>query len=123
MNGFSSIVDINSEKTFWNIKSKIIRLWQVSNLNQHTLPFSIKMVLMHAEGGIIHASITKTLLYKFKNEILEGKVYSCENLGVPTNCGSYKTTHSTNTNLISITTILFSIWLIFISQSHPICLC
>lgn len=92
MNGFSSIVDINSEKTFWNIKSKIIRLWQVSNLNQHTLPFSVKMVLMDAEGDIIHASITKTLLYKFKNEILEEKVYSFENLGVPTNGGSYKTT-------------------------------
>ncbi|KAL5080707.1 hypothetical protein RYX36_009128 [Vicia faba] len=50
------------------------------------------MVLMDAEGGRINASIMKTLLYKFKNEILEGKIYIFENLCVAINGDSYKTT-------------------------------
>ncbi|KAL5101370.1 hypothetical protein RYX36_005697 [Vicia faba] len=43
------------------------------------------MVLMDVEGRRIHASIKKMLFYKFKNEILEGKVYSFENIGVHIN--------------------------------------
>lgn len=45
------------------------------------------MALIDAKGGRIHAFIKKALLYKFKNEILEGQAYSFENLGVATNGG------------------------------------
>ena len=44
------------------------------------------------QGGRIHASIKRTLLYKFQSQIVEGKVYAFENLTVDTNNGSYKTT-------------------------------
>ncbi|CAJ2647809.1 unnamed protein product [Trifolium pratense] len=50
------------------------------------------MVLMDSEGGRIHATVKKTLIYKFKDDLSEGKVYSFENLGVSTNGGAYRTT-------------------------------
>ncbi|GAU20673.1 hypothetical protein TSUD_230870 [Trifolium subterraneum] len=51
------------------------------------------MVLMDSIGGRIHASIKETPIYKFKNDLIEGKVYCFENLGVASNVGAYRTTH------------------------------
>ncbi|WJX67554.1 hypothetical protein P8452_52010 [Trifolium repens] len=59
----------------------------------NTIPFSIEMVLMDADGGRIHATVRKTLIYKFKDDLKEGKVYTFENMGVATNGGAYRTTH------------------------------
>jgi hypothetical protein len=89
---FSPISEISTEKTFWNLRAKVIRLWQVSDLNRNTLPYSNEMVLMDEAGNRIHATIKKTLLYKFKNDIFEGKCYSFENMGVANNGGNYRTT-------------------------------
>ncbi|MCH84141.1 replication factor A protein, partial [Trifolium medium] len=53
---FSNIDEINSDRATWNFKAKIIRLWQVSDFNRSTMPFSIEMVLMDSVGGSIHAT-------------------------------------------------------------------
>jgi replication factor A1 len=89
---FSKISEINSDKATWDVKAKIIRLWQVSDFNRTTLPFSIEMVLLDSHGDRIHATIKKTLIYKFKDQIVEGKVYALQNLGVSNNGGAYRTT-------------------------------
>jgi replication factor A1 len=89
-NLFSNIEEINSDRTTWNIRAKIIRLWQVSDFNRANVPFSLEMVLMDAAGDKIHATIKKTLIYKFKNDLIEGKVYCFENMGVATNSGAYR---------------------------------
>ena len=64
-NLFSNIEEINSDRTTWNIRAKIIRLWQVSDFNRANVPFSLEMVLMDAAGDKIHATINKTLIYAF----------------------------------------------------------
>ncbi|CAJ2638424.1 unnamed protein product [Trifolium pratense] len=92
-NMFSNIDEINSDRSTWNLKAKIIRLWQVSDFNRPNVPFSVEMVLMDSDGAKIHATIKKTLIYKFKHDLIEGKVYSFENLGVASNNGGYRTTH------------------------------
>jgi replication factor A1 len=51
------------------------------------------MVLMDSEGAKIHATVRKTLIYKFKDDLREGKVYAFENMGVATNGGAYRTTN------------------------------
>ncbi|CAJ2678699.1 unnamed protein product [Trifolium pratense] len=89
---FSEIEKIDSERTSWNLKAKILRLWEVSDFSRPNSPFSLEMVLMDSEGGRIHATVKKTLIYKFKDDLSEGKVYSFENLGVSTNGGAYRTT-------------------------------
>ncbi|WJX68944.1 hypothetical protein P8452_53263 [Trifolium repens] len=53
---FSSFAEINSTRSSWNCRAKIIRLWQTSNFNRNTLHFSIEMVLMDSYGGRIHAT-------------------------------------------------------------------
>ncbi|PNY08630.1 replication factor A protein [Trifolium pratense] len=90
---FSNIDEINSDRATWNFKAKVIRLWQVNDFNRTHVPFSIEMVLMDSDGAKIHATIKKTLIYKFKHDIIEGKIYSFENLGVASNTGAYRTTH------------------------------
>ncbi|KAK2458441.1 replication protein A 70 kDa DNA-binding subunit E [Trifolium repens] len=89
---FSKIEEVNSDKATWNCKAKIIRLWEVSDFNRNTIPFSIEMVLMDADGAKIHATVKKTLIYKFKDELKEGKIYAFENMGVATNGGPYRST-------------------------------
>jgi replication factor A1 len=91
-NLFLNIEEINFDRTSWNIRAKIIRLWQVSDFNRTNVPFSLEMVLMDAAGDKIHATIKKTLIYKFKNDLIEGKVYCLENMGVATNSGAYHST-------------------------------
>jgi len=96
---FSPISEISTDKTFWNLKAKVIRLWQVADFSRNTLPFSSEMVLMDEAGNRIHATIKKTLLYKFKNDIFEGKCYTFENMGVANNGGNYRTNrHSLKLN-------------------------
>jgi replication factor A1 len=89
---FSNISEINSDESAWNVKAKIIRLWQVSDFNRSSVPFSIEMVLLDSVCGRIHATVKKTLIYKFKDEIVEGKIYAFQNLGVSNNGGAYRTT-------------------------------
>ncbi|WJX88283.1 hypothetical protein P8452_70390 [Trifolium repens] len=90
---FSSFVEINSTRSSWNCRAKIIRLWQTSNFNRNTLSFSIEMVLMDSYGGRIHVTVKTTLIYKFKDELIEGRVYTFEKIGVSPNVGAYRTTH------------------------------
>lgn len=91
---FSAISEISTEKTFWNLKGKIIRLWQVSDFNGNRMRFSIELVILDEAGDRIHASIKKTLIYKFRNDLFEGKCFSFENMGV-NNGGGYRTTRHT----------------------------
>ena len=45
------------------------------------------------QGVLIHASIRRTLIYKFQYEIKEDKVYSIQSFSVSCNGGSYRTTN------------------------------
>jgi replication factor A1 len=91
-NLFWNIEEINSNRTTWNIRVKIIRLWQVSDFNRINVSFSLEMVLIDAAGDKIHATIKKTQIYKFKNDLIEGKIYCLENMGVGTNSEAYRST-------------------------------
>jgi hypothetical protein len=48
-NTFQRISEINSSKSSWSLKAKVIRLWTVSDFNRNTLPFSVEMVLIDSE--------------------------------------------------------------------------
>jgi len=74
------------------LKAKVIRLLQVADFSRNTLPSSSEMVLLDEARNMIHATIKKTLLYKFKNDIFEGKCYTFENMGLANNGGNYRTT-------------------------------
>jgi replication factor A1 len=48
---------------------------------------------MDSDGARIHATVRKTLFYKFKDDLKEGKIYMFENMGFATNGGAYRTTY------------------------------
>jgi len=45
------------------------------------------------QGGKIHASIQRTLIYKFQNEISKGEVYGIQNFSIAPNREIYQTSH------------------------------
>ncbi|XP_057451568.1 replication protein A 70 kDa DNA-binding subunit C-like isoform X2 [Lotus japonicus] len=57
------------------------------------------MVLMDSKGCKIHASIRRTLVYRFQNQLTEGRVYQISFFGVCENGGEFRTTsHSYKIN-------------------------
>ncbi|KAK2396507.1 replication factor A protein [Trifolium repens] len=87
-----SISDISPAKENWNLIVRVVRLWYVKNTVKDKLPFSNEMVLMDSKGDRIHATVRRTLIYKFNKELKEDSVFAISNFGVVSNIGSYRTT-------------------------------
>jgi len=114
--------EVNPEKENWNIIVRVISSWFVPDFSIQRCPFSMELVIQDKEvilrfissitvmkkkylyvkhiiyihflqGGKIHASIRRTLIYKFQNEISEGHVFGIQNFSVAPNNGIYRTTH------------------------------
>ncbi|KAL6562418.1 hypothetical protein OROGR_003425 [Orobanche gracilis] len=66
---------VTASKDTWNIVTKVIRLWVSPSFSGEKLPFSMELVLMDSKGCKIHASVRKTLVYRFKPLLTEGHVY------------------------------------------------
>ncbi|XP_057451979.1 uncharacterized protein LOC130743766 [Lotus japonicus] len=58
------------------------RLWLNPSLYGLKLPFSMDMVLMDDKGCKIHATVRKTLIYRFQSLLSEGSVYQISFFGV-----------------------------------------
>ncbi|CAN6211332.1 unnamed protein product [Urochloa humidicola] len=65
----------------WNIKVKIIRLWESINFASDEL-MSLDMILMDEQGDTIRATIWKNLIDNYKPKITEGFVYELSNFKV-----------------------------------------
>ncbi|XP_057455849.1 uncharacterized protein LOC130747048 [Lotus japonicus] len=59
------VSDVNNSKDTWNIVTKVVRLWVSPSFSGGKLPFSMELVLMDSKGCQIHASVRKTLVYRF----------------------------------------------------------
>ncbi|XP_057432660.1 uncharacterized protein LOC130725450 [Lotus japonicus] len=66
---------IDASKENWCIVAKVNRLWLSPSLYGSKLPFSMDMILMDDKGCKIHASVRKTLIYRFQSLLSEGRVY------------------------------------------------
>ncbi|GAU51186.1 hypothetical protein TSUD_412120 [Trifolium subterraneum] len=89
---YDSIASVNSNKESWNLMVRVVRLWYVKNLGSNKLPFSMEMVMVDKNGDRIHATVRRSLIYKFENDMKEGEIYNFTNFGVATNIGEYRTT-------------------------------
>ncbi|KEH24640.1 animal RPA1 domain protein [Medicago truncatula] len=81
-----NISEISPVKESWSIVVRIVCAWFVRDVNRDAHPFSLDM------GNKIHATVRRTLIYKFEKDLQEGKVYSMSCFGVAANLGSYRTT-------------------------------
>ncbi|XP_057452500.1 uncharacterized protein LOC130744327 [Lotus japonicus] len=76
------LATIDASKENWSIVSKMNRLWLSPSLYESKLPFSMDMILMDDKGCKIHASVRKTLIYRFQSLLSEGRVYQISFFGV-----------------------------------------
>ncbi|XP_057452036.1 uncharacterized protein LOC130743827 [Lotus japonicus] len=76
------VSSIDASKETWSIVVKVIRLWLTPSYSGSKLPSSLEMVFMDSKGAKIHASIRRTLVYRFQNLLTEGRVYQISFFGV-----------------------------------------
>lgn len=86
------ISTINPSKETWNIVAKVQRLWLSPSLYGSKLPFSLDMVLVDSKGDKIHATVRKTLIYRFQSLLTEGRVYQISFFGVGESGRDFRTT-------------------------------
>ncbi|RYQ84537.1 hypothetical protein Ahy_B10g103942 isoform M [Arachis hypogaea] len=84
--------EINPEKEAWNLKVRVIRLWTVPTFTGQLLPNSMEMILVDESGCKIQVTVRKTMIYRFKQLLSEGRVYVMKLFSVVPNQGSYRAT-------------------------------
>ncbi|KAK2362598.1 replication protein A 70 kDa DNA-binding subunit C [Trifolium repens] len=72
---FDVVADIHPGKENMRINVRVLRLWKVPTFLNPSENGSIEMVLVDENGGKIHATIKKQLIYMFQTKIEEGKTY------------------------------------------------
>ncbi|KAL6498958.1 hypothetical protein OROGR_028136 [Orobanche gracilis] len=86
------ISTINPSKETWNVVAKVQRLWLSPSLYGSKLPFCMDMVLVDSNGDKIHATVRKTLIYRFQSLLTEGRVYQISFFGVCESGRDFRTT-------------------------------
>ncbi|XP_057418499.1 uncharacterized protein LOC130712695 [Lotus japonicus] len=76
------LAKVDASKETWTIVAKVSHLWLSPSLYGSKLPFSLDMILMDGKGCKIHATVRKTLIYRFQSSLTEGKVYQISYFGV-----------------------------------------
>ncbi|KAK2416233.1 replication factor A protein [Trifolium repens] len=89
---FDAIADIHPGKENIRINVRVLRLWKVPTFLNPSENGSMEMVLVDDQGGKIHASVKKQLIYMFESKIEDGKIYDLSCFAVYPQSGSYRTT-------------------------------
>ncbi|XP_074315290.1 uncharacterized protein LOC141651477 [Silene latifolia] len=69
------------------IAVRVVCLWKRENHRNKGEIYGIEMILVDAEGDTIQASISKSMLYKFKSRVTEGRTYRLGKFTVADNVG------------------------------------
>ncbi|KAJ1416990.1 Nucleic acid-binding, OB-fold [Sesbania bispinosa] len=81
---YDLIKDVYPGRQNWRLKARIVRMWELSPMEQLGNPFAIEM------GGKIQATIRKPMIRKFRGALVERRVYRMIFFGVVKNTGSYR---------------------------------
>ncbi|XP_057452751.1 uncharacterized protein LOC130744597 [Lotus japonicus] len=74
-------IDASKENWYVNV-AKVNQLWLSPSFYGSKLPFYMDMILMDDKGCKIHATVRKTLIYRFQSLLSEGRVYQILFFGV-----------------------------------------
>ncbi|AES97560.1 transmembrane protein, putative [Medicago truncatula] len=78
------IFNVSPRKQSWTLVVKVVRAWFGQDYKNKKLPFSMEL------GDQIGASIRRTLIYKFKNQLQEGMVFTISSFNVASNSDLYR---------------------------------
>ncbi|AES64871.2 animal RPA1 domain protein [Medicago truncatula] len=84
------ISNVSPRKQSWTLVVRVVRAWFGQDYKNKKLPFFMELVLMNRKGDRIGASIRRTLIYKFKEQLQEGMVFTISSFNVASNSGSYR---------------------------------
>ncbi|KAK2435028.1 hypothetical protein P8452_69128 [Trifolium repens] len=87
------IKDITTNSHNVSCHVRVVRKWLAVNPKDHQTVFSMECVLLDSQGHKIQSTMRHQLIYLFKDQLQEGKVYDLIGLGViPNNKGEYRAT-------------------------------
>ncbi|XP_017225090.1 uncharacterized protein LOC135149445 [Daucus carota subsp. sativus] len=86
---YSYLSNINGGVEDWLLRLRVCRLWESTNTRENTL-ISMDMVLIDEKGNLMHASVPRHLVSRFKRHVSECKLYSLRNVKITTNTYPYR---------------------------------
>ncbi|XP_031280327.1 replication protein A 70 kDa DNA-binding subunit B-like [Pistacia vera] len=92
---YCSLKDLNQSRDDWIIIARVIRCWECINFKMNNDVFSIDMVLMDEQSNVMHGTIPKNRVPKFRSQIHEGCIYLIRNVRVIECDTSYKPVEGT----------------------------
>ncbi|KAJ1411026.1 hypothetical protein SESBI_21561 [Sesbania bispinosa] len=91
--GYDLIKSLYPGRQNWRLKVRVVRVWDMSPVDQPSQPFAIEMVLIDSEGNRIQASIRKPMIRRFRGVVEEGQIYRMSYFGIVKNTGSFRAAH------------------------------
>ncbi|AES98420.1 DUF223 domain protein [Medicago truncatula] len=80
------ISNVSPRKQSWTLVVKVVRAWFGQDYKNKKLPFSMEVIKFGA-------SIRRTLIYKFKNQLQEGMMFTISSFNVASNSDLYRPSH------------------------------
>ncbi|XP_075104274.1 replication protein A 70 kDa DNA-binding subunit D-like [Nicotiana tabacum] len=103
---YSLLTDLNSIRDDWTVRVRVCRIWNSINFKRNRELMSTDMILIDEEETLIHATINKNLVNKYKNLLSEGSIYVIKNFKVSEASGLYRPVTSTYKISFFLTTAL-----------------
>ncbi|KAM6553840.1 hypothetical protein CsatB_014602 [Cannabis sativa] len=87
---YSFLSDLNNESESWMIRVRVCRMWESLNTKKNGELIHLNLTFIDEQENLIHATITKTLVPRFKDLLSEGSLYSVKSLKVVKSTREYR---------------------------------
>ncbi|KAH9801749.1 hypothetical protein KPL71_001139 [Citrus sinensis] len=87
---YSFLHELNNDKDSWMIRVRLCRMWESTNTKKNGELISVDMIFIDEKENLMHATIRKTLVTRFKHMLSEGSLYNVKNLKVVSTTGEYR---------------------------------
>lgn len=86
---FSYLSDLKGDSETWMIRVRICRMWESISTKDNSL-LSLDMILTDKKENLLHATIRKHLVPRFRDRVAEGSVYNIRNVKIAPNIYPYR---------------------------------
>ncbi|XP_060963173.1 replication factor A protein 1-like [Cannabis sativa] len=87
---YSFLEDLKNDNESWIIRIKLCKMWESTNTKKDDELISLDMIFIDEKKNIMHATIRKLFVSKFKHLLSEGSLYTVKNFKVVESTGEYR---------------------------------